>query len=461
MPKSIYLDQSVVPKDKKYTFLTGDVFAGATSIGISSTLGFVSLTTASGQILLIGELGQERSEIIKTSSSSGPGGVSVSLASVLRFDHPQDTKVYIIDWDRFEVQHASTVSGTKSTLTAYPENLQPDQIDALYRDTTKTSGFYFIRFNETVGNTNSDWSDPIPYSGFPDNTVKEIKERALEQMNETVDGVLISNEYLDRCLWQARREHHQSPGKRPFRRKFNTYIGNVLTGSYRIDLPLDVERPFTAENVFNVRIGTQPNLSYMDKKVFDFYYVGKPHSTLDLPYTRNASTSIWLANGRDFSESASITVEGTVISLSRITGERNSFYIISHGDWSASGGSDVWENISLGLPDKFTVWADVGGSAYVYFNRPFETSYANQSIYLDYYRTVVDKDSDYDELDEPDYDIYVPYLRAMIKKRINPDLDLLQDSDYKEWLIRKQTALDKEYAGTEIRLVPNIEHLLE
>lgn len=460
MPKTIYLDNSIVSKDKKFTFLTNDAVAGATTVGVQSTLGFVSLTTASGQILMIGELGQERTEIIKTSSTTGPGGTSVTLNTSLRFDHPQDTKVSIIDWDRFEIQHASTVSGSKSTISAYPEAIQPDQEESIYKDTTKTSGFYFIRFNETIGNTSSDWSDPIPYSGFPDNTVHEIKKRALESINEKVDGTLISDEFLNRSLWELRREYHQMPGKRPFRRKFNQAIGTALTGSYRIELPNDVERPYTAENVFGVRIGTQDGMQYIDKKEWDFYYVNKPHSALELPYTVGVSTSIWVSNGRDFTQSGSINVEGTTIGYSKVTGSQNSLTITSHGNWSASGGSDAWQNVSLGLPDKFTVFSDVGGSAYAYFNRPIETAYVNQNIFMDYYRAVVDLDSDYDQLDEPHYDIFVPGLAWKIKKRKNPDLVLTKDDDFIRWQAMKAEAWNKEYLGTEIRLNPDIKHLL-
>ena len=263
MPKTLFLDQSIVPKDKKFTFLSADVVAGASSaVGIVSTLEFTSLTTASGQILLVGELGQAKSEIVKTSSTTAPGGTSITLNSALRFDHPQDTKVYLVDWDRFEVQWASTTTGTKSTLMAYPQAIQPELTEAIFRDTSQTTGYYFVRFNETIASGNSDWSDPIPFGGYADNTVFAIKQRALESVNEVVDGKIISNEFLNRCLWEARRVYHQAPGKRPFRRSYNVAIGSALTGSFRIELPAYVEKPHSAENVYGVRIGAEKNMEY-------------------------------------------------------------------------------------------------------------------------------------------------------------------------------------------------------
>lgn len=465
MPKTIYPSLSPIVQDKEFTFLTGDVVAGATSIGVQSTLAFTSLSTSSGQIIMIGELGQERTEIIRTSDNTAPGGTGVTLTGVvarsLRFDHPQDSKVYIIDWNRFEVQHATTVGGTKSTLMAYPQDINPSRSEDLFKDTTKTSGFYFVRFNETVGSTNSDWSDAIPFAGFGDNTVHEIKKRALEAVNEEIDGELISDEFLNRCLFEARREYHLSLGKRPFRRRYNNVIGSALTGSFRIELPLWVEKPHTGENVYGVRIGAEANMSYYDKKEWDFDWRNIPRSKLDHAYTRGTSTSIWLASGRDFSGSPTIQVEGMNIACTRITGEVNSFTITSHGSYpSASIGSDAYENASFGLPDKFVVFAEPGGgSAYIYFNRPIDTAYVDQNIFLDAYTTIFAANSDADELDEPNPDIFVPYLSYRIKKRKNPMLNDVQDPDFQLWQAKKKEALGNEYAGVEIRISPDVDEL--
>src|SRR3990167_1530443 len=340
---------------------------------------------------------------------------------------------------------------------AFPQNINPGRTEDLFRDTTKTSGFYFVRFNNTIDSTNSDDSDAIPYAGFNDNTVHEIKQRALESVNEQVDGELISDEFLNRTLWELRRDYHQMSGKRPFRRRYNNAIGNALTGSFRIELPLWVEKPHTAENVYGVRIGTNANMRYYDKKEWDFDWRGKPRSFLDHAYTRGTSTSIWLANGRDFSGSPTIQVEGMNIAGTRITGSQNSFTITAHGSYpTASAGSDAYENVSLGLPDHFTVFAEPQGSDYIFFNRPISTSYINQNISLDAYTTIFASDSDADELDEPNYDIYVPYLAWKIKKRKNPGLLDTEDTDFQLWQLKKREALQSEYIGVELRITPDI-----
>lgn len=473
MAKTILIDSTDLTRNKRFTFLTEDIVVAGATFRVQSIAGFESVSTSSGQIVCIGKIGDERTEIRRTTNASADGYPSntykeIGLRDVLQFDHPQDTPVFIIDWNRVEVQWAATINGTKATLFAYPTQIRPDQPEMSQIDTSATAGFYFTRFNETVGNTNSDFSDPIPYAGYDDNMVFSIKKRAIDALGEEIDGKIITHEFLNQMLWEARREYHNSPGKRPFRRKFNTDIGNALTGSFRIELPTDVNRPYTAENIYGVRIGANANMEYYDKKEWDFDYRDKPHTILAHPYTYGTSTSIWLVNGRDFADSASISVEGTSIGITRVAGLTgdsylNSFRIYSHpiGGWSASAGSDVFSNISLGLPSKFTVWADPEGSAYIYFNRPIDTAYVNQNIYADYYRTLVSYDSDADSLDEPEYDFYVNYLMAKIKHRKNRgESDITQDPDYKIYLFKKQISLANEYLATDIRLRPNIEHLI-
>lgn len=460
MPKSIFVDNSILTKDKKFTFLTSTATNGTNSLSVQSIVGFNSLTTSSGQIICIGELGNERSEFISTSSSTVASGTTVTLASNLLFDHPQDTKVYLVDWNRTDFQWSATATGTKSTLTAYPINIQADQLETLYRDTAQTTGFYFVRFNETIGNTNSDFSDPIPFGGFDDNTVAEIKKRALDSIKERIDPDVITHNFLNKALWQGRREYHQSPGKRPFRRKFNIVVGNVSTGIFRISLPADVEKPYTAENVYGVRIGTQPNMQYYDKKLWDTDYQGSAHSTLRTAYAVG-DQDLYVTDTRNYSVSGSVVVEDDSIAYSAVgvSTTLGTLRISTQGKFSHANGSDVWQNMPSGMPQNFTVFADPGASAFIYFSSPISTTYVNQEIFADYYRTIVDFDSDSDALDEPDYDMFVSYLAWRIKKRKNKGMNDFTDPDYQMWVQRKANAIAMEYIGTEVRIKPNIEHL--
>lgn len=470
MPKSIYVNNTDLNRDKQASFLTENIVSAGTTIRLQSLQGFQSLTTSSGQIVLIGEIGMERSEILRTSNSTAPSASykEVTLRDSLNFDHPQDTKVYIVDWNRADIEWSATATGSKSTLVAYPVAIQADVKETLFTDSTQSSGFYFTRFNESIGNTNSDWSDPVAFGGYDDNSVASIKKRALDEMSEEIDGNVITHEYLNQSLWAGRREYHQSPGKRPFRQKFNVVIGTAVTGSYRIDLPTDVEDPFGPQNIYGVRIGANPNMSWMDKKEWDNYYQGKPHTYLVAAYTVGAR-DLYVNSANDFTSSGVITVENTSITYSDKSNTGGTLRISVQGASNASSGSDVWQNQTYGLPNQFTVWADPQGSAYIYFNRPIDTAYIGQNIYADYYRTLVPYDSDADILDEPSYDMFVDYLKFKIKERKSRGQIAVShsrggqvyiaDADYQTWLAKKSSALSGEYISNKIHLVPGISHL--
>lgn len=462
MAKTIFSDNTDLTRNKRFTFLSEDVVLSGTTFRVQSIAGFESVSTSSGQIVCIGEIGGERTEIRRTTNASADGYPSntykeIALRDALQFDHPQDTPVYIVDYNRVEAQWAASVNGTKATLFAYPFNIRPDQPEMSFIDSSATAGYYFVRFNETVGNTYSDYSDPIPYGGFDDNTVFMIKKRAVDELGEQIDGKTITHEFLNQCLWEARREYHQAPGKRPFRRSFNKIIGTALTGSFRIDLPTDIERGATSENLYGVRVGPNENMSYYDKKEWDADYRNIPHSYLLAAYTKDTSSDLYLNSVRDFPDSGAVSVEGTSISYSARGISGGTLRISDHGDWSASSGSEVWQNAAYGLPNKFTVFADPGGSSYIYFNRPIDTAYVSMNIYADYYRTLLGYDSDADVLDEPKYDFFVDFLKAKIKARKSRgENDITKDPDYQLWLFRKNEALNSEVLQTDINIFPDV-----
>lgn len=452
--KTLFGDNLPLVKGKKGTRLGGDATSGLATIKVISIS-----RLAVKQVLCVGEIGDEETEIIKTHASTAPSGTTVTLASNLTFSHPQDTKVYVIDWDYASFEHSSTATGTKGTASGTIA-IQADQKETLYKDWYNTTGYAFLRFfNSTdTGGTYSVYSDAVPYAGYDDNTVWAIKQRALDSVDEEI-GSLITHEFLNKALWQGRREYHDSPGKRPFRMRADYVIGTVTVGMYRLEVPADLEDPHTAENIFGIRIGTEENMRYHDKKAHDESYEGVSHTTLADAYD-TADGTIHLTDVRDFTDSGSIQIEDDTIDYDARHIANGTLSVETAGDDDHSADLDVWQDASLGLPDQFTVFTDASsGSNYIAFENPIETSYVYQNIYIDYYRTLVPYDSDADVLDESNFDMYVPYLAWRIKKRKNKGLNPLTDPDFIEWQSKKNNALATEYLGQEVRIEPDIDHL--
>ena len=450
-----YTSNTILTKDKKNTYLSADLAASAANMSVQSIMGL----SGTGHVFCLGEIGQPKTEIVKCSNLTAPSGTTIYFQTACLFDHPQDTKVYLINFDQYTLSHSSGITSEKGTIAT--AGLQVENNETVYRDLNYSAGYSFVQFKNSLTSTFSIVSDPIPYAGFADNTVFQIKKRALDSVNEQIDTNLVTNEYLDQCLAEARREYHNATGKRPYRRKFNADIGNVSTGINKIALPTDTQKPYTAENVYGVRIGTNENLGYYDKKEFDEDYNGVAHTTLLETYAITHQ-DLYCDNVRDLDDSGSVDIESDNIVYSAKGVSGGTLRISTAGDYAHSSGSDVWQGESMGLPNKFTVFMDFDRTAYIYFNCPISTSYVNQNIWADYYQTKSVADSDADELTEPDniQDGFVHFLSWKIKKRKNKGIVDLKDDDYLKWEMIKQQALGSERLGSDIRISPLIDHLV-
>lgn len=131
--------------DPQLTYLTATAVGGTTS-----TLTVVSNSEiVENQILLIGEFGQERSEIVKThATDAATGTTDIILTAAATYSHPVDTPVYIVDYNQIKFAHATTATGTKTVLGT--EGVEADNTQTIYKDKTKNSGFYFKKYYNSI-----------------------------------------------------------------------------------------------------------------------------------------------------------------------------------------------------------------------------------------------------------------------------------------------------------------------
>ena len=110
---TLKIDQSPLLEEVlAVTTITADASSGSGTITVKSIKEF-----STDDILLLGEIGQDDAEIIKTHGSTSPSGTTITLASNTVFAHSAGTKVYQIQFDQVELSHASTLTGSKSVLS--------------------------------------------------------------------------------------------------------------------------------------------------------------------------------------------------------------------------------------------------------------------------------------------------------------------------------------------------------
>ena len=90
------------------TYLTTDLASGSASATVKNITGF-----AVNQVLILGELGNEGTELIYTHASTAPTGSTITFNQNTTFPHSSGTPIYVIDFDKVEISNAVTSTSTK------------------------------------------------------------------------------------------------------------------------------------------------------------------------------------------------------------------------------------------------------------------------------------------------------------------------------------------------------------
>lgn len=175
-------DNRTLTQNAKYSYLIDNYASGSASIYVTNTDGF-----SVGSFVLIGEFGQESSEIFRIGSvSSSTGQIGLLNASgsgdSTTFAHPESTKVYVIPYNQvrfYWTAATGTISDETPTfanttpLTGYTD-LDPTSWYTVYNDEGHSTGFGWFLYYNSVSTISSQNSNPIPYAGFSVNTVAQV-----------------------------------------------------------------------------------------------------------------------------------------------------------------------------------------------------------------------------------------------------------------------------------------------
>ncbi|MCK9369476.1 hypothetical protein M0R04_06050 [Candidatus Dojkabacteria bacterium] len=154
--------------------LADKVYVNATSITVVNADDF-----SANDFILIGVLGSETAEKRKISSISSN---TIALTTALSFDHSQDVVVTLLDFDQVRFYRSATLTGVATALAA-AQDLSADNIYNFYNDTANSTGYGWYRFYNSVTTVYSNYSNAIPYAGWPDNSVKIMMDTFYTQIS--------------------------------------------------------------------------------------------------------------------------------------------------------------------------------------------------------------------------------------------------------------------------------------
>ena len=444
-----------LPRPIKLKLPTGirDFFSYQTMLTDSATSGTDSLTVkgiggfAKNQILLIGELGAEDSEIIKTHNSTAPAGTTITLLSNLAYTHPVYTKVTVILYDQVEFSNSTTIAGSKTTLTKNGPStittglvsLTGDSIEVRCDDTDYNTGFYWMRYKNSISGIFSSYIGPEPYAGYDDNTVGNIIRKALKRCH--LKGFTEFIDY-DFCIDEINECLRFITGKLKAWSKlqnFDYVLGQTARGTYKFALPSDIYETENNKSILGVRIGSEV-LDF--KRKIDWekdVMLGVCHTQVTTQATAGAIT-LEIDNSYDFPDSGSVNVyiSGEIYTLTYTGVTRSATAGVLTGIPASGTGSitvtipvdtNVWYGESEVKPTNYTVY---GG--YLYTELP-TALYDNLNVYLDYWTVPTSVDSDEDTLDAFRYDCCLHWLIwAINAQQKDKGKRNMQDMDYVQFL---------------------------
>lgn len=435
----LYVDLSTLLEQAiEVTELTADVAAAASTLTVKDIDGF-----AIDKVLIIGGLGVESFEVVKTHASTAPTGTTVTLTAGVEFAHGAGTKVYIVDYDQIELSHASTVAGSKSVLATV--NVQADEVEQVYQDTTQTSGYYFARFKNSIGITYSAYSPAVPYGGYAVNQIGYAVNWAL-----TRNGMKTYDDEVTRqfCIDEANDFLRKWQGKLKRWPEYflaNQDIGNTTAGTPIVSLPSDIYDNDSNESIPFVRVGSGDNLTWYDPIEFESFKKGEKRTQVATEASA-ADTTLVVDDARDFADSGALTVfvSGTKYSLTYTSVDR------STGTFSgipASGtgaititipvDSYVYQGADFGEPSKFTIR---GGN--IEFDPIPSATEHNQNVYSDYWALATSVDDEGDTIDATRHDALKYWLAWKIRMtRKNDGMLDYKDGYYSEFTSRLLDAI--------------------
>lgn len=427
------------------TFVISDTASASGTLTVKNIAGF-----AVNQILFIGEVGSESSEIIKTHATTVPTGTTITLASNTVSNHSAGTRVRVMAFDQVEISSAPTTTGVKTVLVTPAIN--SGSIETRYNDTVTTTGYYFARFKNSITSVFSEYSDPAPLTGYTVMSARSVIDNALSMINKSIGDVLTDEFFfsqINNCQMETLREFKRWS----FMQSFNMIIGQTSTGGWKVALPADCDDQNTTKSIYKIRIGKELQLIWIDKEDWNDLVGDIAATTLKIAISVG-DVVISLTSSNDFTDQGTVSIGANQYVYSANNRTLDQLTIAASGTTNAVG-DDVFQNSFTGNPAYFTTY---GG--WIYFWPIVNSVYNERNIYLDYYKSLIPITSDADQIVLPDPTIVQYYLawKALLKLN-NGETNAASEGMFSQYLLRREKCKMKESLNREFYLLPDSDYL--
>lgn len=302
-------------KDQEKTFLTAAVAVAATTITIRAV---DSNAWADNDYIIIGEIGAKNAEVLQINGSVSDG-TSLTIdnngSGGSRYTHAVDEPVYRVMYNRVEFARATTEAGTKTSLAT--NEIQPDDLYTRYIDTTNTTGFGFVRFNNQTSAANSSYSDGIPYTGYTARSLGRMIKAVRRELGEP-DIRYITDEDITEELNENQRDVAHS-------RLWPFYEDTFSLSRVAYQEFYDIDSDIVTSKAHTITVESEP-LAKVDKARYEILHwdtatVGEPtHAVIWNNQIGLYPTPNEAATTDNINDAAGITAAATTITVDSTSG---------------------------------------------------------------------------------------------------------------------------------------------
>ena len=255
------VDNRILVKDREKSYLTASADASTTANQVLTLRAVDTNAWADNDYVIVGEIGAKNAELMRISASVSDGtALTVSRSTTsgadtngLRYNHAVNEPVYRIDFNRIEFNRNTTDTSAGVSVLATNE-IQPDDIFTRNEDTTNTTGFGFVRFNNEETSTFSPYSDGIPYTGQSAKALAKIRSKVRTLLRED-DSETVEPFVTDAEIDEAINDKQRDIGHERMWGFFETELSlSRVANQFAYDLPTTIKD----DQVYTISVDTEP-----------------------------------------------------------------------------------------------------------------------------------------------------------------------------------------------------------
>ncbi len=190
---------NIVAYNPETNYLEKSYLGKSYASGVSAVLIKNSNKFAVGQKVLIGSMGRERSEIL-TVNGTGLTATNLPFTTNTVFPHDADDPVFILDFDKVRFYRSTTgQNGTYSILATVDMDVDNADNATYYDDINALTNYWYqVSFYDSVGNEESDRTDPMAAGGY---TKKQLGSLIPKVAKEVGDAEFIEVDLETYLSW--------------------------------------------------------------------------------------------------------------------------------------------------------------------------------------------------------------------------------------------------------------------